>query len=315
MVKFVLETVMAMTHTLQKDKIMRKKKIPFALIYDFDGTLSPGNMQERNFIPAIGMNKDNFWNKVSTISKKHQADNILVYMKLMLDMANAASIPVRKKDFKDYGKNLSFFKGILSYSNGKTNEDGWFERINKYGIESGVKVEHYIISSGIREMIEGTKLAKKFKSIYASSFFYNQNEVAVWPALAINYTTKTQYIFRINKGCLDVSDNKLINNFIPEEDRTIPFSNMVYIGDGDTDIPCFRLVKDRGGHSIAVYKPKTKGAKNESEKLISEERVNFIAPADYKNGSYVDRIVKNIIDKIQIDKSLNKLTMNKQLRN
>jgi len=286
---------------------MRRKKIPFALIYDFDGTLSPGNMQERNFIPAIGMNKKNFWTEVGSMSKTHQADNILVYMKLMLDKASAASVPVRKKDFKDYGKNLSFFKGILPYSNGTIKEDGWFERINKYGNSSGVKVEHYIVSSGIREMIEGTKLANKFKSIYASSFFYDHNGVAVWPALAINYTTKTQYIFRINKGCLDVSDNKLINKFIPEANRAIPFSNMVYIGDGNTDIPCFRLVKERGGHSIAVYKPKTKGAKNKIENLISEGRVNFIAPADYKNGSKIDKIVKNIIDKIQVDKSLRDL--------
>ncbi len=309
--KFELETVMGMTHFHQKDEFMKKKKIPFALIYDFDGTLSHGNMQERNFIPAIGMNKKNFWTEVGSVSKKHQADNILVYMKLMLDKASAATVPVREKDFKDYGKNLSFFKGILSYPNGTSQEDGWFERINKYGVKSGIKVEHYIVSSGIREMIEGTKLAKKFKAIYASSFFYDQNGVAVWPALAINYTTKTQYLFRINKGSLDISDNKIINKFIPEENRAIPFSNMVYIGDGDTDIPCFRLVKDRGGHSIAVYKPNTKGAKNKTEKLMDEGRVNFIAPADYRNGSYVDKIVKSIIDKIQIDKTLNRLKQTK----
>ncbi|MBI9039507.1 MAG: haloacid dehalogenase-like hydrolase [Bacteroidales bacterium] len=286
---------------------MSRKKIPFAIIYDFDGTLSPGNMQERNFIPAIGMNKKTFWTEVSSITKTHQADNILVYMKHMLDKASAASVPVRKKDFKDYGKDLSFFNGILSYLNEGNQEDGWFERINKYGIESGIKIEHYIVSSGIREMIEGTKIAKKFKSIYASSFFYDHNGVAVWPALAINYTTKTQYIFRINKGCLDVSDDKIINKYIPETKRAIPFSNMVYIGDGDTDIPCFRLVKDRGGYSIAVFKPNTRGARKKTEKLISDGRVNFIAPADYKNGSNIDKIVKNILDKIQVEKSINGL--------
>ncbi len=285
---------------------MRKKKIPVALIYDFDGTLSPGNMQERNFIPAIGMDKRDFWSEVASISKEHQADNILVYMKLMLDKARAAKVPVRKKDFKDYGKNLSFFEGILPYSSGEREEDGWFERINKYGSESGIKVEHYIVSSGIREMIEGTILSKKFKAIYASSFFYDHNGVAVWPALAINFTTKTQFLFRINKGSLDISDNKTINKFIPEEDRTIPFSNMIYIGDGDTDIPCFRLVKDRGGHSIAVYKPNTRGAKNKTEKLMDEGRVNFIARADYRNSSKIDKIVKSILDKIQIENTLKK---------
>ena len=284
-----------------------KKKIPLALIYDFDGTLSPGNMQERNFIPAIGMNKKTFWEEVSAISKTNQADNILVYMKLMLDKARGSSIPVRKEDFKNYGADLSFFEGILPYTDSDGNkEEGWFERINKYGNESGIKVEHYIVSSGIREMIEGTKLARKFKAIYASSFFYDPNGVAVWPALAINYTTKTQYLFRINKGSLDISDNKLINKFIPEEKRAIPFSNMIYIGDGDTDIPCFRLVKDRGGNSIAVYKPRTRGAKTKTEKLLSEGRINFIAPADYRNGSTIDKVVKTIMDKIQIEAILKK---------
>jgi len=281
-----------------------KRNIPVALIYDFDGTLAPGNMQERDFIPAIKTKTKKFWTEVSKISKDKQADNILVYMKLMLDKARTASIPVRRKDFQDYGKNLSFFNGILPYSNNDVSEKGWFERINQYGKTSGINIEHYIVSSGIREMIEGTKLAKKFKAIYASSFFYDPNGVAVWPALALNYTTKTQYLFRINKGCLDVSDNSSINKYIPEENRIIPFSHMIYIGDGDTDIPCFRLVKDRGGHSIAVYKPNTSGAKNKIEDLIDNGRVNFIATADYRNSSKTDKIVKGIIDKIQINSNL-----------
>ena len=283
---------------------MKKRTILFAIIYDFDGTLAPGNMQERDFIPAIRMKTRKFWNEVSKISKDKQADSILVYMKLMLSKAQAASVPVHKNNFKEYGKNLPFFKGILSYSVGNASEMGWFERINKYGTQSRIRVEHYIVSSGIREMIDGTKLARKFKAIFASSFFYDHNGVAVWPSLAINYTTKTQYLFRINKGCLDISDNSKINKYIPEHERRVPISNMVYIGDGDTDIPCFRLVKDRGGHSIAVYKPKTKGAKEKIEKLIQEGRVNFIAPADYRNGSKIDKIVKGIIDKIQVDNDL-----------
>jgi len=283
---------------------MSKRNIPVALIYDFDGTLAPGNMQERDFIPAIKMKTKKFWTEVSKISKQQQADNILVYMKLMLDKAQAASIPVRRENFKDYGKNLSFFKGILPYQNNGITEKGWFERINQYGKTSGINIEHYIVSSGIREMIEGTKLAKKFKKIYASSFFYDHNGIAVWPTLVLNYTTKTQYLFRINKGCLDVSDNSSINNFIPEEKRVIPFKHMIYIGDGDTDIPCFRLIKERGGHSIAVYKPKTSGAKNKTKDLIDDGRVNFIATADYRNASQIDRIVKGIVDKIQINNAL-----------
>lgn len=245
-----------------------KKKISFAIAYDFDGTLAPGNMQEREFIPAIGMNTNKFWKEVTDESKKHQADNILVYMKLMLDKAHTASVKVRENDFKLFGKNLPFFEGVLQYKENDLLEKGWFDRINDYGKLSGVNVEHYIVSSGIREMIKGTPIAKKFKNIYASSFYYDHHGVAVWPALAINYTTKTQYLFRINKGCLDVSDNKEINKYTPENNRPVPFRNMVYIGDGDTDIPCFRLVKDRGGHSIAVYKPNTKGAKVKSPETL-----------------------------------------------
>ncbi len=276
-----------------------KKKIPFALIYDFDGTLSPGNMQERNFIPAIGMNRRAFWNEVSSISKDHQADNILVYMKLMLDKAKSARVKVREEDFKKYGKDLSFFDGILPYQDNGQLIKGWFDRINEYGRTSGIRIEHYIVSSGIREMIDGTIIANKFKRIYASSFFYDYHGVAAWPAMALNYTTKTQYIFRINKGCLDVSDNKSINKYIPEDERYIPFRNMIYLGDGETDIPCFKLVKERGGNSIAVYKPKSKGAKDKIKHLIDNGRVNFISPANYKENGPIDKIIKAIIDEIQ----------------
>jgi hypothetical protein len=285
-----------------------KKLIPFAIAYDFDGTLAPGNMQERDFIPAIGMNKKSFWRDVSKESEKHKADNILIYMGLMLMKAEAAEVPVRKKDFKDYGKKLTFFEGVLPYSENNQREKGWFDRVNEYGKQSGVDVQHYIVSSGIREMIEGTKIASKFKTIFASSFWYDINGVAKRPALALNYTTKTQYLFRINKGSLNVHDHKEINRFIPEAERSIPFHHMVYIGDGETDIPCFRVVKDRGGYSIAVYKPRTPGAKEKSKKLIIDGRANFVLPADYKNASILDRCVKTIIDKVAHDVELKSLS-------
>jgi hypothetical protein len=282
------------------------RKLPiFALVYDFDGTIAPGNMQERDFIPATGMTTKKFWDEVNIESKSHQADNILIYMKLMLDKADAAQVAVHKKDFESYGQNLPFFKGILPYKNSENNQEkGWFDRISEYGKQSHVKVEHYIVSSGIREMILGTKIAKKFEAIYASSFYYNHNDIAVWPSLALNYTTKTQYLFRINKGCLDISDNKKINEYTPETERRIPFKNMVYLGDGETDIPCFRLIKDRGGNSIGVYKPNTKGAKNKLHPLIKNGRVNFLVQADYRNGTLLDRVIKGLIDKIQQDEYL-----------
>ena len=270
---------------------MAKKYAPLAIAYDFDGTLSPRNMQEFDFVPKIGMSSKEFWKEVSTLAKEHNADNILMYMKHMLDKAREAKVPVRRADIQRYGKSVELFPGVTD----------WFGRIDDYGRKREVNVQHYIISSGIREMIEGTPIAKKFAAIYASSFVYDHNGVAQWPALAINYTTKTQYLFRINKGVKEVHDNNRINDYIPQHDRPVPFENMVFIGDGDTDIPCFRLVKEQGGHAIAVYKPKTRGAKGKAEKLIRDGRVNFMAAANYEDNNEVDRIVKGIIDKTAAD--------------
>ncbi len=154
------------------------------------------------------------------------------------------------------------------------------------------------------QMIEGSPICKKFKAIYASSFYYDHHDIAEWPALALNYTTKTQYLFRINKGTLDVYDHGVINNFIPHEKPTVPFEQIIFIGDGETDAPCFRLVKDQGGHSTTVYAPHTKKAKARPQKLINEGCVNFMAPADYRNSSALDRIVKGIIDKVAGDFNL-----------
>lgn len=273
---------------------MAKKLTPFAIAYDFDGTLAPGNMQEYDFVPAVGMTKKAFWKEVGELAKVHNADSILMYMMHMLDKAQAAHVPVRKDDFVNFGRGVALFEGVAD----------WFDRINKYGKERGLKVEHYIISSGIREMIEGTPIAKKFISIYASSFIYDHNGVAKWPGLAVNYTTKTQFIFRINKGVLNVYDNSKINEYVPKEERPVPFSNMIFLGDGDTDIPCFRLVKEQGGHAIAVYKPNTRGTKGKAEKLIKDGRVNFIAPANYTEGAEIDTVIKRIIDKVAADDAL-----------
>ncbi len=271
------------------------RKLPrLAIAYDFDGTLAPGNMQEYDFVPAIGMTKKAFWKEVGELAEKHNADGILMYMKHMLDKAEAAKVPVRKADFVNFGRSVTLFEGVAD----------WFDRINAYGRERGLKVEHYIISSGNREMIEGTPIARKFSAVYASSFIYDHNGVARWPALAVNYTTKTQFLFRINKGVLNVYDNSKINEFVPAEERPVPFNNMVFVGDGDTDIPCFRLVKDQGGHAIAVYRPSTKGAKGKAEKLVKDGRVNFIAPANFGDGSDIDTMVKAIIDKVSADEAL-----------
>jgi len=276
---------------------MPRKLVCMAIAYDFDGTLAPGNMQEYEFIPNIGMKSKAFWNEVNKRAKENQADSVLAYMQLMLEKAAIKKIQVRKKNFEEYGESVELFDGVV----------GWFDRINKYGKKNGIKIEHFIISSGIREMIAGTPIATKFKAIFASSFIYDHHGVAQWPALAINYTTKTQYLFRINKDVLNVYDDSKINDYVPEEARPVPFNNIIFIGDGSTDIPCFRLVKGQGGHSIAVYKPHTSGVREKAETLIEQDRVNFIAPANYLPGNRIDVIVRVIIDRVASDVAMNRL--------
>lgn len=268
---------------------MSKKLIPMAISYDFDGTLAPGNMQEYDFIPALNMVSTEFWKSVHELAQKHEMDQILAYMWAMLRQADKADIRVHKSDFKNFGKNITLFPGVAD----------WFKRINAYAKGKGVRLEHFIISSGIREMVEGTPIYKEFTKVYASGFMFDHNGVACWPALAVNYTTKTQYLFRINKGSLDVHDNSVINKFVPKGERPVPFENMIFIGDGETDIPCMRLVKEQGGHSIAVYNGSKRGARKHADQLVNDGRATLGAPADYQENGVIDRAVKAIIDKIE----------------
>lgn len=274
-----------------------KEKLTVALIYDFDGTLSPGNMQEYDFIPAVGKSNAEFWSDSSQLARDQDADPILTYMAKMLHEARSRGVSLRREAFRESGRRIELFPGVRE----------WFGRINDYGRERGIKVVHYINSSGIKEMIEGTPIAGEFKKIYACSFLYDVDGIAYWPGVAVNYTNKTQFIFKINKGVEPVWDGKAVNQYIEEHKRPIPFRNMIYFGDGTTDIPCMRLVKSSGGYSIAVYDPAVDKARAEAEKLIDENRVNFASPADYSEGRELDRIVKTIIDKIDADHELSKL--------
>ena len=268
------------------DRATPSQRVTMALVYDFDGTLSPGNMQERQFIPDVGMTPHEFWSEVDQLASANQADRILMYMYFMLRKAGERGVPVRAGDFRERGRGLEFFDGAL----------GWFGRINDYGRECGVIIEHYIVSSGNAEIIEGTPVANLVDRIYASRFLFDQNGVAVWPALAVNYTTKTQFLFRINKGAHDLSDDSGINRFVKQEDRPVPFENMVYIGDGETDVPCFRLVKDQGGLSVAVFPPRTRNARQKAQRYVDEGRVHCVAPADYTEDSRLDWLVKANIE-------------------
>lgn len=276
---------------------MAKKHIPMAIAYDFDGTLAVGNMQEHQFIPDIGMTTKQFWTEVKKLTKQHQADEVLVYMNLMLRKAASSGVPVRREDFKARGETIRLFDGVQE----------WFDRVSAYGRKKGVRIEHYLLSSGNAEIFAGTPIASKFSQVYASKFIFDENGVAVWPALAVNYTTKTQYLFRINKGAHDLSDNTKINQFVEKRDRPVPFENIVFIGDGSTDVPCFRLVKEQGGLSIAVFKPHTKGARKKADQYHAEGRVHCVVPAIYCEGSELDRIVKASIDAIAARASLSDL--------
>lgn len=276
---------------------MKKKIHRIAIAYDFDGTLAPGNMQEHNFLPALGIAPKTFWTNAKKKAKENDMDEILAYMQLTIEEARNKNLPIRKTDFIQYGKDINFFEGVETY----------FGRINAYAKSKGLIVEHFIISSGLRELVKGTKISKHFKTIFASGFEYDASGVAVWPALAVNYTNKTQFLFRINKGIFNSYDNQEINRYMPENERYIPFKQMIYIGDGETDVPAMKMIKYQGGKAIAVYNPKVRAKKGRKspkqicEELINQNRADFIAPANYNEGSELDKLLKLIIDKISAE--------------
>ena len=255
-----------------------------AIVYDFDGTLAPGRMQDRQFIPdTLMMDVTQFWQEVNQTSRDHEADPILTYMYAMLQKCRDAGVRVTREDLAVRSGETHFYPGV----------DRWFGRNNRYAQKRGIQLQHYCISSGNAEIIEATPIAPEFHRIYASRFMYDPQGNAVWPAVAINFTTKTQYLFRINKGALDQKDTPMINQYIPREARAVPFENMVYLGDGETDIPCFRVIRDMGGMAIAVHDP---GCHEAARQYLKEGRVDALAPADYRQDTLLDQLVRNRID-------------------
>lgn len=276
---------------------MSKKPI-IALVYDFDGTLSPGNMQEFGFIQAIGQTPEEFWKKSDQIAIGQDASNILAYMKLMFDEARRKNISLKRERFNSFGKDIKLFDGVLE----------WFDAVNAYGRSKGVVVEHYINSSGLTEIIEGTPIASKFKHIFAGSFLYDANGEAEWPGIAVDYTAKTQFLFKINKGIFSMRDTKMVNSSIAEDKKRIPFPHMIYFGDGETDVPCMKIVTMFGGNSIAVYNPENEKKKAAAMKLYRQKRVSFTVPAVYTKESRAYSVVCAIIDKIKADFVLKQLS-------
>ena len=268
-----------------------KKRPIVALIYDFDGTLSPGNMQEFGFIQAIGKTPEEFWRMSDGLAVGQDASNVLSYMKMMFDEAKKNGIKLRRSDFRKFGRHIQLFEGVKE----------WFSLINEYGESRGVQIEHYINSSGLKEIIEGSPIAKEFKHIFASSFLYDAKGEAEWPGIAVDYTAKTQFLFKINKGIFSARDTKEVNESMAEDKKRIPFTQMIYVGDGETDVPCMKIVSMFGGHSIAVYNPENEQKKAVAEKLLKQGRVHFITPANYSHYSRTFKVVCNIIDKIKAD--------------
>ncbi len=255
-----------------------------AIMYDFDKTLSPKDMQDYAFSPEIGMPAEEFWGRCNELMHENNMDSILAYMYYMVKIAKEIGWKLTRDEFRRSGKNVRLFPGVTE----------WFSRINEYGRSAGLEVEHYVISSGLKEIIEGTPIAGEFRGIFAAEFLYDENGEAIWPAMAVNYTSKTQFIYRINKDVLDVTDSRKLNESTPEENKRIPFSNMIYLGDGLTDVPCMKLVKSSGGHSVAVYQKEG----GEAEKLLLQGRAGYIAPADFREGERLDKTIKAILDVI-----------------
>jgi phosphoserine phosphatase len=261
-----------------------------AIVYDFDGTLARGNLQECSFIPKINLTREEFWDEVKRRTRTEDADEILVYMHLMLEKAKESGVEVTKQMLREHGEHANLFDGLKDLQ--------WFARINAFAAQHGLDLQHYIVSSGIEEMIRGCSIQSVFHQIYASKYIYD-GEVAAWPGVAINYTTKTQYLFRINKGVENHWDNKAINKYMPAGSRPIPFARMIFLGDGDTDIPTMKMLTYQGGHSIAVYdEQREQKDLDKIHGLISDDRVDFVAPANYEEKSQLDIIVKGILGRI-----------------
>lgn len=258
-----------------------------ALLYDFDKTLCTQDMQNYAFIPSLGMQPKDFWYEANTFGWREHMDGILAYMYTMLRKSREKGLSLRREALVEMGRSIVLFPGVKE----------WFSRINAFGESLGVEIEHYILSSGLREIIEGSGISHEFREIYASEFYYDETGAPVWPKLDVNFTAKTQFVYRINKGVLDVANDKDLNASMPDDSKRVPFTNMIYVGDGLSDVPCMKMMRTYGGQAIAVYQPESRTA---VEELLARGRVDFIFPADYREGTDLDKTVKNIIRKMAV---------------
>ena len=271
-----------------------------AFLYDFDKTLCTTDMEDYAFIPSLGYTPAEFWGKANAFGWENRMDGLLAYMYTMIQECAAQNIKLDRAFLNHCGESIQLFPGVRE----------WFARINAFGESLGVQVEHYVISSGLREIIEGSGIAQEFREIYACEFYYNENGDACWPKLDVNFTNKTQFVYRINKGILDVSRDRELNDSMPVDSKRVPFTNMIYMGDGLSDVPCMKMMRAYGGQAIAVYQASNRQG---VEKLLADGRVDFIFPADYREGMELDRTVRDILRKMTITDRLLEVN-NRQLR-
>lgn len=261
-----------------------------AIVYDFDGTLTPQPMQDYTILPEIGIkNGREFWGRVDKESRRTKGEEIVTYMRLMLEESKSRHYPVTAKKLKQLADNICFFPGVNTY----------FKRINNYVkkyLSEKVELRHYVISAGLKEIISGTAIAKYIYKIFASEYYYDEYGAAAFPKVIVNDTLKTQFIFRINKGKEDLNEN--INLHMPLSARPVPFQNILYIGDGLTDVPCMTVIRKNGGNAIAVYKPHNSQGKTICKELLRAERVDFIAQANYNSGTELDYLIKLLLQNI-----------------
>lgn len=271
-----------------------------AFLYDFDKTLCTTDMEDYAFIPSLGYTPAEFWGRANAFGWENRMDGLLAYMYTMIQECTAQNIKLDRAFLNHCGESIQLFPGVRE----------WFARINAFGESLGVQVEHYVISSGLREIIEGSGIAQEFREIYACEFYYNENGDACWPKLDVNFTNKTQFVYRINKGILDVSRDRELNDSMPDDSKRVPFTNMIYMGDGLSDVPCMKMMRAYGGQAIAVYQASNRQG---VEKLLADGRVDFIFPADYREGMELDRTVRDILRKMTITDRLLEVN-NRQLR-
>ena len=271
-----------------------------AFLYHFDKTLCTTDMEDYAFIPSLGYTPAEFWGRANAFGWENRMDGLLAYMYTMIQECAAQNIKLDRAFLNHCGESIQLFPGVRE----------WFARINAFGESLGVQVEHYVISSGLREIIEGSGIAQEFREIYACEFYYNENGDACWPKLDVNFTNKTQFVYRINKGILDVSRDRELNDSMPDDSKRVPFTNMIYMGDGLSDVPCMKMMRAYGGQAIAVYQASNRQG---VEKLLADGRVDFIFPADYREGMELDRTVRDILRKMTITDRLLEVN-NRQLR-